>query len=193
MAKVQGKYTLSIELPTSYELTGNARNANFTFANNIEQFSPKCVNRGYIDNGYANISFENKVFVKRGRIYAAGGQGLQAAQDGTFAGQFLLVVRQFNNGSGGTLDTLFLRFPKWDEWYNIDGELKPFVGTAADWSGATYEHLKPCRLGSQSIGSYFTCDDFNVQEDYVGQTVTPILELEIETGGLVGSSHGDLY
>jgi hypothetical protein len=38
--------------------------------------------------------------------------------------------------------------------------------------------------------SIFYVDDFNLQEDFVGQGITPIIEMEIETAGLFVKSNG---
>jgi hypothetical protein len=58
-----------------------------------------------------------------------------------------------------------LEFAEWNEWEDKDFEL------AISGDGSS--------LGIQA-GSEVTCDDFNIQDNFVGQAVYPVVELEAE-------------
>lgn len=190
MAKIQSKYVLRAVTDESYTLTGNDRNAIITKAADavLETFDlNKTLNAIKSDGFY----FGNTLNIKRARVYLAGGQGMQPAADGTLAAYLALNITQLYDGSGPKLARFFLNIPKYEEWFDVNAIIKPYESTPDPWTGTLADkHI--CRLMLEST-SKFSFDDFNVQTDYVGQDVIPVIELEIETAGIIDLQGGRIY
>lgn len=190
MAKIQSKYVLRAVTGESYTLTGNDRNATITKAADevLETFDlTKILNANKSDGFY----FGNTLNIKRARVYLAGGQGMQPAADGTLAAYLALNITQLYDGSGPKLARFFLNIPKYEVWFDVNAIIKPYEGTPDPWTGIMPEkHI--CRLMLEST-SKFSFDDFNVQADYVGQDIIPVIELEIETAGIIDLQGGRIY
>ena len=191
MATIQGRYLMRAVIPETYTLTSNNRNAvvTTTQTNVLDTYNfTKQFNFTAGDCFY----FENTINIKRARIYAAGGEGIRAAADGTEAASLRLAVKQLLDGSGPNLARYSLKFPEWGKWYDINAEINPFDAQNVDpWTG-THADKKPCRLAIEDT-SAFSIDDFNVQSDYVLQDIIPVLELEILTAGIIDMQGGRLY
>ena len=190
--KIAGKYLIRAVLPASYELTGNARNAEFYFTGN-SALNTVCMTKDYYGLGLAKFLFENEITINRARIIAAGGYGLQAPQNGSPAASLIIGVNQFANGSGVELGIGFIRFSNWGEWEEKNLVYRPFKGTPASWTGAAFEQNKPVCFKAKQQNSSFNCDDYNLQEDFIGQTITPVIEMEIETSGIIDDVTGIIY
>jgi hypothetical protein len=110
-----------------------------------------------------------KLVIKRARLVSRGAPGLQTGSDYTYAAKLRMIQGKSDPQSGfvrnaGT-DEVPLIFSTWNEWEDKDFEL------AISGDGSS--------LGIQA-GSEVTCDDFNIQDNFVGQAVYPVVELEAE-------------
>lgn len=204
MAKINARYSIYSVLdfstngtPTpAYTFDGNHRDATFTGHSPDKILDTVCTSTD-LAGGYAAFSAEAELRIKRVRLNADGAYGLQCAP-GKLAGKFYLGLRQGATGfkpDGVTLaaelDTVMLKFKNWGEWVDVDGVMRPWKGTADDWGD--YPIGKICRLSFKYINSEFTCDDYNVNAPYVGQDLTPTLELQIEAPGIYSSLDGKIY
>lgn len=175
--KIAGKYTLWTVIPNcSYEFTGNARAASFDITgDDIQNVNMKALNALSVDSNVWPV-IGTEVQIKRAKIEPSGAFGLQPSQGERAAGLWLDVTYTDEEENLQVLDQISLQFDKWGEWCEINKNLD------------AYKYVKPdpstCRFGISKTGSFFTCDDYNLQEDYIGQTVTPVLVLEVETAGL---------
>ena len=190
MEEIQGKYLIKSIIPETYTLTGNDRNAELLAAND-SILSISTVSKPYQSTSGDCIKYENNFVIKRARIYAAGGAGMQPEYNGDYAAILWLFISQLYDGSGKNLKAFVLRFPKWGEWIEINNIVKPHETTPDPWTG-THADTHPCRL-KLGQGSRFTFDDYNVQSDYIGQDVTPVLEMEVYTGGMIDMQTGKIY
>lgn len=175
--KIAGKYTLWTIVPNcSYTFTGNDRAATFGITgDDVQEISVKALNALSVDsNVWPEIGTE--VNIKRAKIEPSGAFGLQPSQGERAAGLWLDLTYKDDDENLQLLDHISLQFDKWGEWCEINKSLK------------AYKNIKPdpttCRFGISKTGCFFNCDDYNLQEDYIGQTVTPILVLEVETAGM---------
>lgn len=179
---IAGKYFLHTLIEnTSYELTGNDRNADFHTSAGDVQLGVYALN-SRASNTIVYLLPENDFTIKRARIVAAGGHGLQPGNDTPFLAAKLCFYAGVDNGDGTftELDACNMSLTKWGEWEEINKTIKPHK-----YTGGTLPQL--CALILRSSGgetNSFWCDDYNLQEDYVGQTIKPILEMEVETAGL---------
>ena len=156
-------YRLVAVLPLSYTFTGADRSASITLANNATLGLIPMGQNGAI----ATFVSTNVTFV-RARLVASGAQGLEPAV-GEIAGTLKLRFKGATKNSA----TFTLSFTKWNEWE------QPMVETGTgECDGGSID------LELLASRTELTLDDYNVQEAYVGQNVTPILEIEVECDGI---------
>lgn len=182
MAEIRGKYVVYSFLPITYTLTGKTRQGRFAFDDTHDEIKLKAQNAPSEPVYGVQLVGQNDTTIKRARIVPRGGAGLLASP-GTLAGQlFLNAYTKDADDNRVTLDSVHLDFLQWGEWENVNAVLKPYKyrGSVEDFPGA-------CSLFISGAAGKFTADDFNVQEDFVGQGVQALLELEIETAGLSDS------
>lgn len=175
--KIAGKYTLWTVIPNcSYEFTGNNRAASFGITgDDIQDVNMKALNALSV-NSDVWPEIGTQVQIKRAKIEPSGAFGLQPSQGERAAGLWLDVTYTDDDGNLQLLDQISMQFDNWGEWCEINKNMKAYRNTPPNPS--------TCRFGISKTGAFFTCDDYNLQEDYVGQTVTPVLVLEVETAGL---------
>lgn len=163
-------YRLLAALPLSYTFTGEARNATITLADNQTlRLIPKTdleLSAKFKPSGMTPVP-SNITFV-RARLVSSGASGLEPAV-GAFAGQLALRFE----GATKNSEPFTLGFTKWNEW---EQQMVSAVTGECDGDSIGLELL--------AGGTELTLDDYNVQEAYVGQDVTPILEIEVECNGI---------
>lgn len=183
--QIQGKYFLQANIPTAYTLTGAYR-AGSMGVNDVTELVVQSINAPGVSNR-VYFPVEHLVTIKRVRIVANGGPGIQGGVN-HYAGQFILsMARDDGEGNVNKFDECPVIIPNWGEWYDINMSLKPFKRTGGDTSAEFVGMAIEKTFGSVAM---FYVDDFNIQDDFVGQGITPILQMEIETAGLVCSSNG---
>lgn len=183
--QIQGKYFLQANIPTAYTLTGADR-AGSMGVNDVTELVVESINAPGMSNR-VYFPVEHLVTIKRVRIVANGGPGIQGGVN-HYAGQFILSMACVDGeGNVTKFDECPVIIPNWGEWYDINMSLKPFKRTGGDTSAEFVGMAIEKTFGSVAM---FYVDDFNIQDDFVGQGITPILQMEIETAGLVCSSNG---
>lgn len=189
MANIQGIYTLRAPLYNSndpanrvlYTFTNNARNASIGFAyecpldfSQIDAQNPD--NLGDL----RKFDIQNKLFIKRGRILTPGAPGLAPAL-GDRAAVFFLSTRSSKNGINTHGDTIILKFDHFNEWqdFNI-----PFLNDKIDSDTGRYTFA----IGTDGRTGLHV-DDYNLQNEYVGQDLYAFLELVVDSAGLYNASN----
>lgn len=153
-------YRIMAKLPASYTFTGNARQATFgvTESGALETHVLSYAGADIVKFKRSNVR------IVRARLVPSGAVGLAPAKEkiaARIALKFVVNGKDYGN--------FILSFSKWDEWERQD--VSTGMGEYTDDEG---------ELAVEQSGTEFTCDDFNIDAAYVGQTVVPILELEIE-------------
>lgn len=116
----------------------------------------------------ALLGINSNVAIVRARLVAAGAPGLDVVDRpaGT-------VKIHFKGDVSGESATTVLTFMKWNEWTTM--------GITTGTGG--------CVGASASMvveaGSSFGLDDYNIDSAYVGEAVYPIIELEVDTSGII--------
>ena len=155
-------------------------------ANDLTYIGVESINAPAVSNRVV-FPVENIVTIKRVRIVANAGPGIQAGVN-HYAGQFILsMARDDGEGNVTKFDECPVIIPNWGEWYEINMNLKPFKRTGGD---TTAEFVGMAVDKTLDTLAMFYVDDYNIQEDYIGRGITPILQMEVETAGLVCSSNG---
>lgn len=188
MSEIRGKYIVYSFLPITYTLTGNDRQARFTFDDTQDEIKLKAQNAPSEPLYGVQLVTQNDVTIKRARIVPRGGAGLLASP-GTLAGQlFLNAYTKDSDNNRITLDSVHLDFLEWGEWENVNAVLKPYKNT-----GSAENLPTACSVFISGAAAKFTADDFNIQADFVGQGVQALIELEIETAGLSDSDTHNIF
>lgn len=188
MADIRGKYVVYSFLPITYTLTGENRQGRFSFYDTQDEIRLKAQNAPSDPVYGVLLVYNNDITIKRARIVPRGGAGLLASP-GTLAGQlFLNAYTKDAEENRVTLDSVHLDFLQWGEWENVNAVLKPYKNT-----GGVENLPTTCGLFISGAAEKFTADDFNVQDDFIGQGVQALLELEIETAGLSDSDTHQIF
>ncbi len=183
MAEVQGKYFIFAHVPnSSYTITGNDRAGNFGMTGDQVALDSYCI---IAPVGRVVFGVEKRLTIKKIRLVPNGAPGLQNAP-GYLAGKInLQLVTEDGDGNITPFtNAKTIRIPNWGEWYEINMNFGPWERTGGD---NTSEYVRFSIVPDTAV---FYCDDYNIQADYVGQGVTPRLEMLIETAGIVDSSAG---
>lgn len=176
------KYNVSAKINAKYTLTGNNRDATFSISSPDAPLDLSCVSSS--TSAYVAAMYDCRVKIKRVRLVSAGAPGLQRTETHR-AGSFVLALQAADeNGIYTTLDSVIVKIDNWNEWTETNFELRPFK-TQFTFTPAQITQHKPIKFCALFTNSGFYCDDFNVHSAYVGQTLTPWLEMEIETAGMV--------
>lgn len=180
MSEVASKYDLVINITNAqHTFTGNNRNAHFvasapeliTAANCTQIFAP---------SAQALAMGENDFTIKYARIISSGAAGVQTPE--------LSRASQLNFGlckqDGTELDSVLLKFQNWNEWTEINAVLRPYKSKPT-WLDAEIINHKPVYFSPKVQYSYYNVDDYNINSAYVGQTFSPVLEMIVETSGML--------
>lgn len=160
-------YRVYAVLNSSYTFTGSARQASFGVEADAA-LECHALSFALADK----VQFKGGQFrIVRARLSASGAIGLAPGKE-KIAGN---VKLKFVTGGEDASGSFELSFAKWEEW--VDQDLR--IGVTDSAVG------KDCELAVIKSGTTFTCDDFNIDAAYVGQTVVPMLELEIECDGVI--------
>lgn len=160
------KYIFSMATGTSYTLTGNNKTASFSPPQDT-------VADVYQVNGSrsATVKFHGTartINITRARLR---NDGLAVVGHSALAAKVGLALYKVENGAtvGNRTGSAILTFDKWGEWEDKNIPLS--------LSAEAVENLGII-IGSSSV---FNVYDFDVKDGLVGESVTPILDLEIET------------
>lgn len=149
-----------------YTLTGNDRNAMKSLGG--DESMELMYDVSISDPPRYKFSPDKVLRIKRVRIVTAGAPGLCSAADGDNACEIILVQGQ-KNGSGITVDVTapkyILDILHFNEWQEVAVNVR--------------FNSDDCILGLGK-NTLVNVDDFNIQDDYVGQDVVFVLELDAE-------------
>lgn len=185
--EIAGKYNISIVTNAQFTYNDNNRDAQFVPPSVDVLAQAYCVQNN--TSGYALCPYDANIIIKRARIVPSGGYGTQPPEKKRAAQVYLKLVKS----DFTELDTRLLKFPSWGEWYDINATLRPHK-TETTWTAAEITQYKPVQFCIGYALTYFNVDDYNIQSAYKSQTMTPILEMEIESGaGMIESAQYNIF
>lgn len=188
--RIQGKYTIYAPLPATYKFTGNDRDAEFDAGNQNIVLSAKCLNI-FGGTGTAKFRYNAAIKIRRARLVSRGAEEVAPPLDpDKYCGDFVLGIVQYLDGSGKDLDTVRLKFTRWNEWTDLNAVLRPYATKADTWEGASLSTLKPVSFELKYQNALFCVDDYNIQDAYIDQDMNTALEMQIETAGIIDSYSG---
>ena len=180
--KVLGRYLLVGDLGGAYELTGANRDAEMAL-NEHDQINLLSVNNNGARNVYLCANVKTRIL--RARLRSPQGPGINSAKP--TAGAIVISFCAILGGQDGELDAYKITIPTWGDWFDVNIDIEPYK-TPYNWTDGQILQHKPVGafIGNNSV---LKVDDFNVQDDFIGQTVGAVLDLEIETAGVIDSQY----
>lgn len=166
--KISGSYVIqTAQYVSSYTLTGEDRMAHVQ-ENSIVDANWIDLSNGSLNDRYIDFLKKNRLHIKAVKITAKGGEGLRAYAKN--ASIFQLVFK-------GTNDTKFygpiFEISRYNEWQETDDLIEPYAHKLkGDLYGISFSLLQ------------FNIDDYNIQENYINQTVFFHVEMKINTAGI---------
>lgn len=193
MSKVFGKYLVSWEnskdTENKYVLTGNNRHAKITLTS-IKDEDFKFISLssyGYKD--YKGVEADNleafpgRTFIKINRAKAIlnGAEGARPALNDV-ALQASIIFRAFKDEL--EVAKFAFRLPNYNEWFPLQFTI-PNVPYFRNFDiGGKFEFDEDLDA-ARNPKNYFSLDDFNLQDAYIGGDVFPNLILEVECAGMM--------
>jgi hypothetical protein len=196
MAAIAGKYFTRCLIPeTEYEFTddANARNASFQPATTGDEFVTLNATNSVALNAPVILPINNEFRIGRVRLQPVGADKLQPGNASPFlAGKISFGVGIEDIENPGTvlpLDEIHLTITRWGEWEECNKVLKPFKNISA----VNIEGYISVLFYVNKTDCFFWCDDYNIQSAYKGEKTSPILEMEVKTGGLYDTVNKVLF
>lgn len=168
-------FTLAADSGKTYTFTGNARAAVFTKVGEV--LALKALSANVSDTVSVGFKAGDTVKIVAGMVKAGQAAGLQspamdAGVTGLSASLQLDIVALASDGTvvNTGYSTVYLKELDWNTWEQkgLEVTMPSALPASATCFGIMYSGA-------------FSCDDYNIQDDYVGQTVTPEIMLEVNT------------
>lgn len=174
----------------SYELTGNVATATITLP------TDKTLSTARLDNGgekdtFISAAVEN--VIKKAKISLGGaGKVLSRVQlSGMISIDIKIDSSESQSGTDVLISSILLKIGEWGVWEEKNIPIDFSSVTAESWS-SYYRDAKPVRLVINHSTTEFTLEDFNIQDDFVNQTLDIFIELGIEADKTTSSNRTDL-
>ena len=172
------KYLLSLATGATYTLTGADADADFSPSADTVM---DCYLTSGAFAGIVALSGISKIKITGARLTNT---TLAIEGNGPVAAALKMRLSKVSSGSevGDPFAEFEMNIGKWNRWEKKNITITPD-------SDADTSLNRPCRLVLDDASTLYVYD-FNVQSDLVGQDITPILELEIETDCILDASTG---
>lgn len=174
MSKILGKYIIRASLAsfsTGFTFQNADRDTRLTIAaDEILNFA--CADLSRPVNNAVSFVKNNILKVRGVRIITTGAEGLRGGLN-DFASNLLFTAYSTNDTSA-PLNSFQVCVDRFNEWQpvNIDFLVDQDAPNENFYIGLNFNY------------SFMSLEDFNVQEDYIGEGFVPFVELEIDTAGI---------
>lgn len=183
---IRGNYVIEGDLTSllnGYQFTGTDRDVNIVNGRGFGLlWNLKAIEDRYLYRT-AHFVANNKVKIKRARLSTPGAVGLRAGVGEQIAARVILdSARGLGDWNPIGDPSIMLRFSRLNEWENFD---ITFLSEEAEGEGLDqfYFMINDLRLW---------IDDYNIQRAYIGETFGLVLEMEIDTAGMVIDYDGEI-
>lgn len=162
----------------SYKLTGNVSTATITLPTDKKLSMSRLDNGGDKDT-FISASVEN--VIRKARISLGGsGKSLSRVQlSGVISIDVKIDSSESQSGTDVLISSILLKIGEWDEWEEKNIPID-FSSVSDDSWSSSYRDSKPVRLVIDHSVTEFTLEDFNIQDDFVNQTLDIFIELGIK-------------
>ena len=169
---------LKTDSVVSYELNGNLATATITLPTD-KTLSTARLDNGGAKNTFISASVEN--VIKKAKISLGGaGKVLSRVQlSGMISIDVKIDSSESQSGTDVLISSILLKIGEWGEWEEKNIPIDFSSITTESWS-SSYRDSKPVRLVIDHSVTEFTLEDFNIQDDFVNQTLDIFIELGIK-------------
>jgi len=174
----------------SYTLTGSAATATITLP------TDKTLSTARLDNGGARNTFISAAVenvIKKAKISLGGaGKVLSRVQlSGMISIDVKIDSSESQSGTDVLISSILLKIGEWGEWEEKNIPIDFSSVTTESWS-SFYRDSKPVRLVIDHTVTEFKLEDFNIQEDFVGESLDIFIELGIDADKTTTSNGTEL-
>lgn len=173
---------------TDHEFTGEAADSE------VSPTDPLLLNLNRMDSGIAGVNYLS-VFsttgktnrIKKARV-SMGGSGVlesRAVKAAVIYMQAVIPASASTRGEDYVIGTFTVTLSRWGEWEDKDIELL-VLDNVSEWK-TQFRNTKPMALKALNT-TVFYIQDFNIQDDFVEQTLPIYLELGISADIILGSN-----
>lgn len=177
--KIKGTYTVRAGLSAvvnGYTFAGDNRNAQLV-ANDSQMLNFRCDDIRVPLNNTCSFISNNNIRIKSARIVTNGAAGLRPAINNK-AANILLLGRALNDITSQNLGSIYLGFDFFNEWQEIEADFLPSKVNDNFYFSFDKDYTR------------LTVDDYNIQEEYIGESFNAVLEMIIDTAGILDKNGG---
>lgn len=177
--KIKGVYTVRAGLSAvvnGYAFAGNNRNSQLV-ASDSQMLTFRCDDIRVPLNNTCSFISNNNMRIKRARIVTNGAAGLRPSVNNK-AANILLVGRALNDITSQDLGSIYLGFDFFNEWQEIDASFLPTKVNDNFYFSFDKSYTR------------LTIDDYNIQDEYIGESFNAVLEMIIDTAGILDNNGG---
>jgi hypothetical protein len=178
--KIKGTYILRASLNdviSGFEFTGADRNTELSPASDfILNLACADINRPV--NTAVSLISNNVLNIKAARILTPGAVGLRGALNSQVAASITIIGRAAADVTAETLGGFTFALDHFNEWQDVNVKYLPAKVNENYFLSINKDYTK------------FFIDDYNIQDDYIGQNFTAVLEMLIDTAGVLDNAGG---
>ena len=184
MANKAKNYFVRFLVPdTQYEFAGNDRNATFAPSESGSKMVTAYARNSDALNAPILLPLQGEFKIKRVRLVGVGAEFLKPGTGSPYlAGKIAIgcgIEDPENPPAALPLDVINLTVTRWGEWEETNKVLQPFKNMSA----LNLDSYIAAGLFVNLNVSEFYCDDYDIGDAFVGETVKPLLEMEVDAGG----------
>ena len=178
--RIKGTYILRASLNdvvSGFSFTGSDRNTELSPASDF-LLNLACADINRPVNTAVSLISNNVLNIKAARILTPGAAGLRGALNSQVAANITIVGRASADVAADSLGGFSFALDNFNEWQDVNVKYLPAKVNDNYYLSINKDYTK------------FFIDDYNVQEDYVGQNFTAVLEMLVDTAGVFDNAGG---
>ena len=178
--KIKGTYILRASLNdvvSGFAFTGADRNTELSAASDF-LLNLACADINRPTNTAVSLISNNILNIKAARILTPGAAGLRVALNSQVAATITIVGRALADVSAEALGGFTFGLDLFNEWQDVNVKYMPAKVNDNYYLSINKDYTK------------FFIDDYNIQDDYVGQTFAAVLEMLVDTAGVLDNGGG---
>ncbi len=176
--KIKGTYILRASLNdvvSGFSFTGTDRNAELSPASDF-LLNLACADINRPVNTAVSLISNNVLNIKAARILTPGAVGLRGALNSQVAATVTIVGRATANVAAESLGGFSFALDNFNEWQDVSVKYLPAKVNDNYFLSINKNYTK------------FFIDDYNVQNEYLGQNFTAALEMLVDTAGVLDNA-----
>jgi hypothetical protein len=179
--KIKGTYILRASLNdvvSGFKFTGADRNTELSPASDF-LLNLACADINRPVNTAVSLISNNVLNIKAARILTPGASGLRGALNSQVCGSITIIGRATAAVSAESLGGFTFALDHFNEWQDVNVKYLPAKVNENYFLSINKDYTK------------FFIDDYNIQVEYIGQNFTAVLEMLVDTAGVLDNA-GDI-